>query len=328
MIRIALTFIVLSAICSSAPGFEVGDTVVVVREAEIGVNNFAVDKVFPGLSLNVGAIDGNWLWVSNGHPGWLDIKSVVPLEQGIAALTELIRLDPASPRLYYGRGIVWSSKNELDRAIADFDEAIRLEPNPLYFVGRGIAWNLKGEYDKAVIDCSKAVVADPAIVEAYLNRANARKMQNDYDRAIADYDDVIRLDPDNSIAFNDRGIAWAEKGEFAKALADFKEALRYDAKYANARNQMAWLWATCPDEKYRDGAKAVEFAKKACDLSDWNSTNHLDTLAAAYAEMGNFSEAKKWEQKAIDLAAEAQKPDFRARLKLYSQSKPYRQEVK
>ena len=111
-------------------------------------------------------------------------------------------------------------------------------------------------------------------------------------------------------------------------LADFREAVRIDPDCGDAHNDLAWLCATCPDGKLRDGKAAVEHAETACELTDWKDPWYFGTLAAAYAELGNFDEAVKWEKKAIE------SPDYprdaleeaRAQLKLYEQRKPFREQ--
>jgi serine/threonine-protein kinase len=90
---------------------------------------------------------------------------------------------------------------------------------------------------------------------------------------------------------------------------------------------VSYLKATCPDEHYRDGKKAVENASRACELTEWKDSARLDTLAAACAESGDFESALKWQAKAIDLAADADKNSCRAHLALYQAGKPYRAEA-
>ena len=92
-------------------------------------------------------------------------------------------------------------------------------------------------------------------------------------------------------------------------------------------NQLAWLLATCPEARYRDGRHAVELATKACELSEWQY-NHVDTLAAAYAEAGDFEQAVRWQQMAIEMASDSGRDDYRSRLALYKSGKPYREEPK
>jgi tetratricopeptide (TPR) repeat protein len=102
---------------------------------------------------------------------------------------------------YDNRGIHYSRKGEYDRAIPDFDEAIRLDPKfAQAYNNRGIAYNNKGSYDRAIADFDEAIRLDSKNAAAYTNRGRAYNRKGSYDRAIADIDEGIRLDPKNAAA--------------------------------------------------------------------------------------------------------------------------------
>ena len=127
------------------------------------------------------------------------------------------------------------------------------------------------------------------------------------------------------MAYYNRGNLWKVKREYGKAIADYDKAIQLEPKVALAYNDRAWLWATCPDEKYRDGKKAVESATRACELTEWKDAGYLDTLAAACAEEKDFDAAVKRQVKALGLLAkddERNRKDFEARLALYRAKKP------
>ena len=231
---------------------------------------------------------------------------------------------------YFNRGIAWSRKGEYDRAIADFDQALRLNPNDAAaYNHRGSAWSRKGEYDRAIADFDQALRLNPNLAEVYNSRGVAWSSKGECDRAIADFDQVLRLNPNNALVYNNRGVAWKKKGKYDRAIADFDQALRLRPNLAGAYRNLAWLQATCPDEKYRDGKAAVINADKAYQLDGRKNQNHLDTLAAAYAECGDFVKAREWEEKAIAMAPdEKSKKKYQSRLELYKQNKPYHEELK
>ena len=130
--------------------------------------------------------------------------------------------------------------------------------------------------------------------------------------------EAIRLDPKIAVAYSNRGAAWWGKKEYDKAIGDYNEAIRLDPKYADRYESLAWLMATCPDAKHRDGRKAVELATRACELNE-----------AAYAEAGDFDKAVEWQEKASKLYTDADdRKKGEDRLKLYQQRKPYREEDK
>ena len=96
---------------------------------------------------------------------------------------------------------------------------------------------------------------------------------------------------------------------------------------ASTSHSLSWILATCPDDSVRDGAKAVRYAIRACELTEWENAEYLDTLAAAYAEAGDFLAAVKWQKKAMQPLGESEdrtRTRFQSRLELYRAKKPYR----
>jgi tetratricopeptide (TPR) repeat protein len=231
---------------------------------------------------------------------------------------------------YNNRGYDRYSAGDCDKAIADYNEAIRLDPRfALAYNNRGMAWWDKGDRDKALADYNEAIRLDPRFAWPYNNRGNVREDEGEYDKALADYDEAIRLDPRFAWAYSNRGTVWEHLGEYEKALADYNEAIRLDPKDPTAYCNRAWLWATCPDARHRDAKRAVESARKACKLGRWKDAYAIGTLAAAYADAGDFDAALKWQYRAQGLYKdEKDQAEGWQRLALYRQKKPYREEPK
>jgi tetratricopeptide (TPR) repeat protein len=306
---------------------------------------------------------GDFLWVRHrGVESWVPRQDVVLIEDAVSYFSERVRANPNDAYAYAARGRAWREEGELERALKDLNEAIRLEPKNAYWYAnrglvyddldetdralddyddaihfnpkdaelynsRGVAYKHDGQYNNAIDDYTDALKLDPKLSDAYFNRGNAYKAKKDYDLAIRDYTDAIRLDPESPDLYFNRANARIANRDYRLAVADLKSVVRLDPKDADAYSSLAWLLATCPDAKVRDGKKAVLYATKACELTKWKAPYFLATLAAAQAEVGEFELALKWQEKALDSSRyERDEGDSaRERLKLYKDHKPYRE---
>lgn len=249
------------------------------------------------------------------------------LEEAEADFSRALELAPREAMLYGQRGDVYQQMEQLDRAIADYSRALDLEPDHLTgYVARAGLLLRADRVAEAITDLNEAIQRHPEMAPAYYYRADAFRRQKRYELAIEDLTELLRLDAGAAFAHVARGQLHHLQGDYAQALADFTQALGLQPDDMAANNQMAWLLATCPDQEFRHGEQAVEYAGRACQRTGWELAATLDTLAAAHAECGQFDEAIRRQQQAIDLAEEGTHPEYPVRLALYEAKKPYREE--
>jgi tetratricopeptide (TPR) repeat protein len=226
---------------------------------------------------------------------------------------------------------VWVAKDDLVRlkdAADHYTKLLDAEPSEdRWFAFRGWARHRQGKIDEALKDYAEAIRLSPQSASWWGNRGLIYMGAKKLDEAIADFTAAIDL-TENEMGYLNRGLAYTRKKEFARAMADYTRVVERNPALALGQNQLAWLLSTTPDDKVRDGKRAVEAAKKACELTDHKNGGYLDTLAAAYAEVGEFDKAVEWQEKALkagDIPIKDQ-DGARKRLELYKQKKPYRGE--
>jgi tetratricopeptide (TPR) repeat protein len=152
-------------------------------------------------------------------------------DRAIVEFNEALRIDPTYVRSLNSRGNAWRGKGEIDNAIADYNEAIRRDPNFAFpYNGRASAYIDKGDFDRAIDDFSQVIRLDPTLAAPYSNRAMAWRGKGDFDRALADADEGLRRDPKNPTIFATRGEIWRMKGDLARALADQDQSVRLDSQ--------------------------------------------------------------------------------------------------
>jgi tetratricopeptide (TPR) repeat protein len=148
------------------------------------------------------------------------------LDGAIADYNQAIALQPDYAATYDNRGIARSGQGDLDGAIADFNQAIALQPdNAAAYNNRGIARSGQGDLDGAIADFNQAIILQPGNATGYYNRGIARSDRGDLDGAIADYDQAIILQPGNAAAYYNRGLTRSGQGDLDGAIADYDQAI-------------------------------------------------------------------------------------------------------
>jgi tetratricopeptide (TPR) repeat protein len=186
---------------------------------------------------------------------------------------------------------------------------------------RGSDYMRIGDLDKAMADFTASIQYIPRWAFGYFGRANIYVHRGQWALAEADLDQATKLDPTRMRApeFALRAMVRAARGDYRDSIADDEAARKFAPNQVEALNGEAWTLATCPDASLRNGAKAVDLAQRAVKQRDTSGTR--DTLAAAYAEAGDFASAQREQQRAIELlgpdASAPRNDGFKTRLDLY-----------
>ena len=134
---------------------------------------------------------------------------------------------------------------------------------------------------------------------------------------------IVELNPDNPRALLLVAEGYYLAKQYKRVALTLKELLRLHPEDSRALHLFAWTLATCSDDDVRDGSQAVELAERACSLTEWKDHRLVDTLAAAYAESGQFDLAIEFQEKAIELAGDSLAKGYRRKVRLYRARMPY-----
>jgi tetratricopeptide (TPR) repeat protein len=223
---------------------------------------------------------------------WVQKDGVVPQADAVAHFDAQIKVNPMDAFAHNYRAWALKLLGKKEDAIKGFGDHLKLSPESSFGrSNRGLTYAELGKYDEAFADLAAAVKAGGVgWITAVANTGFVHELRGDFGKAVAEY---------------------RKAGELGSVLA---------------LNNLAWVLATCPDAKLRNGAEAVKVAKAICDATENMEGMYLDTLAAAHAEAGAFDDAVKAQElahkdKSYDTAYG---DEGRARLKLYKQKKPFR----
>lgn len=203
--------------------------------------------------------------------GWWWTKN--DSDRALADCNEAIRINRNTAAAYLNRGNVYLNKSDPDRALADFNEAVRLDPKSAWaFAARGGLYANKGDVERALADLGEAIKLDPSYALAHFARGDLYRRQGDLARAMEDMNETLKLDPNYALAYFTRGRLSYSLGNAPAALEDFGKAIKLDgndaAAYFNRGVAYYAIGGRTPDA-IADFTKAAELNPKDAYAALW-----------------------------------------------------------
>ena len=223
----------------------------------------------------------------------------------------------------FNRAVSVAMLGNYETALSDLDFVISKKPTHQNAIFNRAEILLQlGEYDRAAADYATILKANPNDAAAYAGRGIALSALGETKAALQDLNAVVRLKPEEAVGYVDRADLYSSMGNWERAAGDYRVAIGLDNSIGRAYQNVAWLMATCPEQRFRDPALAVRAAKRAIEL-DGQTHLGLDTYAAALAATGEYEKAVAAQKRAVDVAPAEEKQDLAKRLALYQTRRPF-----
>jgi tetratricopeptide (TPR) repeat protein len=244
-------------------------------------------------------------------------------------LRAAIEAAPASAPGFNSLGVLLLQTGRVEEAVAQFEKAVELKPD--FAAARanlGGALAKLGRPDEALVQLRKALESDTGYAPAHYNLGLVLSRRGDADGAVREWRSALAFDPKYAEAHASLGDALAAQGHTAEALEHWSDSLQLQPNDASTLRRAAWALATASDAALRNGAEALALAVRAVGLSGGKDARTLDTLAAAYAEKGQFADAALTARRAQALAEQenqsALADQIGIRIALYEAERPFR----
>ena len=289
-------------------------------------------------------------------------------DDAFKVVDELIKRKPKSLEAYQMRSRINQRKNDLPAAIKDLSNALKVRPNHIGTILMRGGLNLRAKkYKAARADANNALKIREGLPQAILLRVQVAEAEKKFPLAIRDtitllqlapqgsgiqrqlqlqlafyyaadkrprravklYNRLLKADPGNFLARQARADTSLSIGDHKTAIKDYEVLLKARPKHDGVLNNLAWTLATSPDKEIRNGKRAIQLGLDACKVTQYKKPHILSTLAAAYAEAGDFKKAIEWSTKAVELQKKNKQRDIGDQLKKelesYKKKKPWRE---
>ncbi|MDX1948492.1 MAG: tetratricopeptide repeat protein [Pirellulaceae bacterium] len=259
------------------------------------------------------------------------------LKAAMKDLNDALNIDADDVSALMMRSRLFAADGKDKEAKADIEKALSLRPDlPQAILIRSMLAAQKEKFGEAIADMRLLLQSDPTNAEYRLQLATYLVGDKRPRKAIEALTDLIdgltdEVDPDKKAvkadALRARGDALLSVGKHAEAVTDYLEAIKLDPEDTGVLNNLAWVLATSPDDKVRDATKSIEYGLKACELTKYERPHILSTLAAGYAEKGDWETAIKWSGKAVELGAKEDdvSDQLKKELESYKEKKAWRE---
>lgn len=280
------------------------------------------------------------------------------LDEALVHFRRANELQPDDPGVHNNLGTLMRLQGHLSQSEQHYQQAIQSQPqHALAHKNLGILYEQTAELGKATHHFQQAIRFRPQDPETLTRLANVLMRQRKWARAETYLRRALRLPHTDPTIHRQLGRVLAAQDEFEAAVAAFQTALqfnemdvetheilakvyllcgnqrsavthfsqavKYDAGRLSALNSLAWIFATSPENSLRNDKLAVRYAEQCAESTEYKAPEMLDTLAAAYAEAGRFDDAVRWQTRAIEMAPDTDKNNYRSRLKHYQSNKAF-----
>lgn len=258
-------------------------------------------------------------------------------DEALADLNKALAMQPKDPVALLQRAEIAIFGGDIRGAKRDLKAASEIAPQianatqAIYV--RCLIANEEGRTADAINDMKTLVSREPDNLARRFQLANLYQVDERPRKAIETLTQILEIDPGNSLALRSRGDALLAVGDHAAAIMDYEATIASlgdddTRELYGVLNNLAWVLATSPRDEIRDGQRSLELGEKAARLSEYSEPHILSTLAACYAETGDFENAIRWAEKAVELGRaeeHGQIEQLEAELESYRKNEPWRE---